>query len=261
MLKKIKKIKNEIGVISHFIMSFGYLRWLPLYIKFKFKAFQKFQPPGIQHPFILRKDSTDRAIFYELFVDRNMGYLKDIGQPKYIIDGGANIGLSAIIYKNLFPDSTIICVEPDSINIETLKKNIAPYNNMYIEQAGIWNTDARLRIYDKYGFGQSGLVVEEDENNGTIQGTTISSIIKKYNLPTVDLLKLDIETSEKYLFEKNYQDWLPQVKSILIELHDRFLPGCGRAFFHAIDSTYPQYHFDQFDYYTLIVNLNATPKP
>jgi hypothetical protein len=84
----------------------------PYTLNSSLKLFKNSNHPGIQYPFILRKDSTDRAIFYELFVDRNMGYLKDIGQPKYIIDGGANIGLSAIIYKNLFPDSTIICVEP-----------------------------------------------------------------------------------------------------------------------------------------------------
>jgi FkbM family methyltransferase len=259
-MKKIRKIKNEIGVVSRFIISFGFFRWIPLYFKFKFKAFQQFHPPGIQFPFSLRKNSTDRSIFYELFVDRNMGYLREIGQPKYIIDGGANIGLSAIIYKNLFPDATIICIEPDSANVEMLKKNISPYTNIYIEQAGIWNNDVKLKVYDKYGFGQSGLVVEEDETNGNIQGLTITSIMKKYNLPRVDLLKLDIETSEKYLFEKNYQDWLPMVKSILIELHDRILPGCGSAFFHAVDSTYHQYHFDQFDYYTLVINLNAPPK-
>jgi len=260
-MKKIRKLRNEIGVISNFITSFGFFQWIPLYFKFKFKAFSQFQPPGIRFPFSLRKNSTDRSIFYELFADRNMGYLRDIGQPKYIIDGGANIGLSAIIYKNLFPDSIIICVEPDEANLEMLKKNIAPYQHIYVEQAGIWHTDVKLKVYDKYGFGQSGMVVEEDEKEGTIQGLTISAIMKKYEIPTVDLLKLDIETSEKYLFEKNYEGWLPQVRAILIELHDRILPGCGRAFFHAIDSTYPQYHFDQFDYYSLVLNLNTSSKP
>jgi hypothetical protein len=54
-----------------------------------------------------------------------------------------------------------------------------------------------------------------------------------YEVDRVNLLKLDIEGSEKEVFS-NARPWIDRVDAISIELHDRFKPGCTRAFFGAV---------------------------
>ncbi len=56
------------------------------------------------------------------------------------------------------------------------------------------------------------------------------------NIKQIDLLKIDIEGAELELFQSNYEQWLPRVKVVVIELHDHLRPGCSSAFNNAINS-------------------------
>jgi hypothetical protein len=49
----------------------------------------------------------------------------------------------------------------------------------------------------------------------------------------IDLLKLDIEGAEREIFGASDLDWMARTNAIIIELHDRFRPGCEAAFFSA----------------------------
>ena len=51
---------------------------------------------------------------------------------------------------------------------------------------------------------------------------------------TIDILKIDIEGSEKELFSSNYEKWLPATKLIFVEVHDDMKKGCSKAVFSAI---------------------------
>jgi hypothetical protein len=68
---------------------------------------------------------------------------------------------------------------------------------------------------------------------GCIPAYSIASIVKEMNWSTIDLLKLDIEGSEKEVFEKNYESWLPQTKMIIIEVHDHMRKGAAKSVFAA----------------------------
>ena len=85
------------------------------------------------------------------------------------------------------------------------------------------------------------MVVEEDSVNGSIDALCIDTLLLKYNIDCIDVLKLDIESSEKQLFSQNYQNWLPKVKLIIIEFHDGFEKGCSKTFFEAINKTFNDY--------------------
>jgi hypothetical protein len=54
----------------------------------------------------------------------------------------------------------------------------------------------------------------------------------------IDILKLDIEGAERELFNLGAEAWLGAVGQIIIELHDRFVPGCAFAFYAKI-ANYP----------------------
>ena len=80
----------------------------------------------------------------------------------------------------------------------------------------------------------------------------------KYGISHVDLLKIDIETSEKYVFSENFSSWLPFVKVIAVELHDHMLNGCSKTFFTAINETITDYEYSHSGEYTIIVNRTLT---
>jgi hypothetical protein len=55
----------------------------------------------------------------------------------------------------------------------------------------------------------------------------ISSLIRDFGIDHIDLLKIDIEGAEKEVFEAC--DWQDRLDSIVIELHDRYTPGCSEV--------------------------------
>jgi hypothetical protein len=57
----------------------------------------------------------------------------------------------------------------------------------------------------------------------------------------IDVLKLDIESSEKELFSQNFEPWLAKTKMIIIELHDSMKAGCAKQFFEAVNKVFPNY--------------------
>jgi hypothetical protein len=67
--------------------------------------------------------------------------------------------------------------------------------------------------------------------------------MEKYSIERIDIIKLDIESSEKQLFLDNFDYWLPKTKIIVIELHDWMEEGCSKAFFEAINKSFSKYEF------------------
>ena len=78
----------------------------------------------------------------------------------------------------------------------------------------------------------------------------------EHQLTQIDILKIDIETSEKQLFSENYSEWLPKVKVIIIELHDRMDAGCAKSFFTAINNCYTNYTYSTLGENVIITNLD-----
>jgi FkbM family methyltransferase len=156
--------------------------------------------------------------------------------------------------KNDFPSSKVISIEPDQENFEQLKLNMSQYEDVYFENCGLWSHETKLKVYDKYDQGKWGIVVEEDQENGTIPAISISSIIKKYGISRIDILKIDIESSEKALFSSNYQELFKHSKMIIIELHDLMLEGCSRTFFEALNQSIKKYTYMVSGENTIIIN-------
>ncbi|HUC80462.1 MAG TPA: FkbM family methyltransferase [Flavisolibacter sp.] len=224
-----KNIKNLIG----FVNSYGAIKGLSLTVKAASNP-ATINVPNVKHPIHLRRSTSDLPTFLQVFAFGE--YKINLDNPKVIIDAGANIGLFTIFIKSLYPNATVICIEPDPENYEALKNNIKPYPNVHTEHCGLWSKDATLSVTTGDDYGKWGIMVREDEN-GQIKATSIPSLMKKYSLDKIDVLKIDIETSEKFLFASNYESWLPKVKVLVIELHDAMLPGCSQTFFEAINKT------------------------
>ena len=84
---------------------------------------------------------------------------------------------------------------------------------------------AFFKIEDPYHSVNSFVIKEVAKDEPyDVESITIDNIMSENNFKTVDILKIDIEGAEKDLFEKNYEKWLPNIKIIMVETHDRMVP-------------------------------------
>src|SRR5687768_3676011 len=141
MLKKIQKL------LPYFI-NLGVIKGFSYLIGRKLKSNKVVHLPNIKAPVHLRPGTSDSGVFGQIFLkheyDLNLGF-----EPKVIIDGGANIGLSSVYFKNKYPNAKIIAIEPDEDNFEMLRKNTATYSDIHIKKAGLWSKNQRSRMVDK----------------------------------------------------------------------------------------------------------------
>jgi len=246
-------MKLTAGMFYYFIKLFGLKHGITLFANFKFNRLDNIKLPHFKSAFALRKATSDVPLFEQMFVhpEYTMSFTSS---PKIIIDGGANIGLFTLLMKNKFPDARVISVEPDKENFEMLQKNVASYTDVICENCGLWNKEASLKVYDKYEAGNWGLVVEESKDEGNVKAVSINGIMEKYGIQKIDLLKLDIETSEKKVFFDNYESWLPKTKMLVVELHDWMEEGCSKPFFDAITKTFTNYKYLITGQNTIIIN-------
>lgn len=152
----------------------------------------------------------------EIFVDEV--YRQSLRQDPYVIDCGANIGLSIIYMKQLYPKATIIAFEPDERNFELLQKNIASmgYKEVTVRKEAVWIEDTELQ------FADTGSMSSRIEQNSSINTKTVKAIsLKSLLTQPVDFLKLDIEGAE-YAVLKDIKEQLPLVKNMFLEYHGNF---------------------------------------
>jgi len=143
--------------------------------------------------------------------------------------------MSTLFYKIKFPKAKIIAVEPELLNYKIMLKNTEHLSNVIVINAGIWNKETNLKIENSIS-DSWGFVVKESEieNENTIPAVSISTLMHQYNLNAIDILKIDIEGSEKEMFQENYKEWLSRTKVLSIELHDGYRKGASKSFFNAI---------------------------
>ena len=197
------------------------------------------KPKGVIHPLCLRLNSSDGDVFRQIFVEHEYKALNNLLDVQLIIDCGANIGLSSVYFLNKFKNSKVVAVEPDPNNYSHLKKNLRMYSDRTVLiNKGIWSHPVQLiKSNEKFRDCRDWSVqVREfnsnfDSRENIIKGIDIGTILKLSGYNRISILKIDIEGAESILFSKNYKNWLGQVDSIAIELHDDSMFGNANEIF------------------------------
>lgn len=213
----------------------GFLKAMSFYRKIKSGNLSNLQTDNIAQPFSLRNNPFDYATFEEVILQETYN-IPLCGDQKYIIDGGGNIGLTACFFATKFPGATIVTIEPDTDNYKLLQANCKPYANIHALNCGIWKNNTHLKIENSNAGNNAFTVTETNEATAdTIKAITISSVMEQFNIPHIDILKLDIEGSEKEVFEAQYEKWLPVTRVLIVELHDKMKSGSSRSVFNAVN--------------------------
>ena len=198
--------------------------------------------PSKKFNIYLRPNTKDLETFEEIFLSNIYNINLPI-EPKTIVDAGANIGLASTFFKLKYPSSQIIAIEIEKSNVEMIVKNTSSFNNITVLERALFNKNAFFKIEDPYNATNSFQIKEVSESeNFDIQSVTLDEILETNNWETIDVLKIDIEGAEKQLFEKNYENWLPKTKIIMVETHDRMISKCS----FTVMKTINEYNFILF---------------
>lgn len=207
--------------------------------KYNKEEIHSVQLNGIAHPFSIRAIRADMQSFINTFVDPYLEQKPYIQEAQFVIDAGANIGYTAILFANWWPEARIISIEPDLENYELTVRNTEAYPNISVIHGGLWNKATSLKIEAGQ---EDGFVVREIDseqkvvsNENFTQGISVEQVLKRYGASQVDFLKMNIEGSEKEVFSSNYESWLPRTKAMLIELHDGKNAGCSKSVFSTVN--------------------------
>ena len=157
------------------------------------------------------------------------------GPVDVVVDAGANVGLAAVWFAHKYPGARIVALEPDPENAALLRLNTSRHPEVEVLEAALWREDTTLDLLDPGGGSWSMQVRESDEAPaalGRVEALSMPTVLERFGIERVGLLKVDIEGAELELFD-DASAWIDRVDAIAVELHDRFRPGCSRRFFDA----------------------------
>ena len=118
--------------------------------------------------------------------------------PSAILEGGGNIGIATLVLGHIYPEATIIVLEPQPENCFMAKANTMSLKNVHIRCEGLWRTETNLAL-TKAGDGREWAWQFKETAVPTadaIKVTTADALLREYNLTGWDYAKLDIEGAE-----------------------------------------------------------------
>jgi FkbM family methyltransferase len=149
----------------------------------------------------------------EIFKEEIYKFKADSQSP-FIIDCGANIGLSVIYFKHLYPNARIVAFEPDQVIFRVLQRNLDAFHleNVTIYPEAVWDCETEL------SFQPDGSVGGRLCEGGTTARPVKTARLKNFLNQKVDFLKIDVEGAE-YEVLRDCADSLVNVDYLFIEHH------------------------------------------
>ncbi len=254
------KIKRKLNASPALLKDYLYFRKIgkvPRYKNFKLRL--------LGHTIECIDSASFLFMFKEIFRKEIYRFVSGKKNP-VIIDCGANIGLSVIYFKQLFPHANITAFEPDIKIFEVLKRNIDSfsYTDVLLINKGLWNTDGKLNFFSE-GADAGHIEANAAEANATIEVTRLRPFLNKQ----VDFLKIDIEGAEYTLLE-DIKDLLHNVSNVFLEYHSyknkqqilsdilNILKEAGYRFYittPGLVSAHPFIHIDVYEKMDMQLNI------
>jgi len=141
-------------------------------------------------------------------------------EDPYILDCGANIGITVLQYKKLYPKARIVAFEPDKAICEVLRRNLNANGAEDVEviEAAVWTGNGPHSFLSEGADGSRLVDKSSDSDGGTKYDVQTVRLADYLDRNHVDFIKLDIEGSESDVL-LDCGDRLRNVGSMAIEFH------------------------------------------
>ena len=170
---------------------------------------------------VLADDLIGRHIILSGRFDRSVvKVLLDCAKPgDTLLDIGANIGYVSACFLSRVPDSKTVCVEPQPVIVDILKRNMAQFGDRAtVHPVALSDRAGELRFHIEAG-NRGGSKIAPD---GEIVVSAVSTAELIGGLQKLDLIKVDVEGHEEVVF-KAMQEELKRLRprAILFEEQSR----------------------------------------
>jgi len=204
--------------------------WLPVFLSSLKRSNARYRTVQLRHlnmQFLVRS-AMDIWAIKETFLDE---FYTKYGVPVKdgwaVIDIGAGIGDFSIYTAYSHPEAKIFAFEPFPGSYELLTRNINlnKIKNVHPSQMAVWHSDSKLLLN---GTDDEPLQITSERNDSAgepgpenvVQAIALTTILEKYGIEKVDLIKLDCEGAEYDILMKAPTSALRRMDRIIMEYHD-----------------------------------------
>jgi FkbM family methyltransferase len=135
-----------------------------------------------------------------------------------IIDCGANIGLSVLYYKTIYPAANVIAFEPDANNFQLLQKNINQNKcqQVTLRQEAVWIANGNISF--SANETEASRISEQESKTVLVASVRFNDFLNQFK--EIDFLKMDIEGAEWEVI-RDCATNLPKIKNLFLEYHGK----------------------------------------
>ena len=164
-------------------------------------------------------DANSFVFMYKELFKKEIYRFKTAKTKPYIIDCGANIGMSVVYAKRQYPNARIIAFEPEKKIATYLEKNLKANNidDVEIVDKAVWKEHTVLKFISE-GADANRISSINKDANGQEEVEVETVLLSEYINEEVDLLKLDIEGAEIEVV-REIEPKLKHVNHLFIEYH------------------------------------------
>lgn len=219
--------------LSNIISSFDYYFNAVRPISWQGKEFVDYSTPRLHDV----TGFTDFPILFPSFCEpiaTTQQYLDfaNLGEGMTVLDLGAYSGLTAILFAHhVMPGGRVIAVDADPLNATCIRQNLETYqshagHHIDFLHAAVWNHERGLTFSVEGNMGSSavGIVGRERGKLLSVPSTTLSGIVRRFEVKRVDFIKCDIEGAERFAFNdaEFFERFQPRIiiKTHLVDDHE-----------------------------------------
>lgn len=201
-------------------------------------------PKSYKQPLIVRGDTSDVETFFQIIIRES--YPSSRKKVETIVDAGANVGYSAAFFAKAYPQAKVYALEPEPQNYDLLVKNTSSLSNVVPLNCALWKSSGELYLQNTSAESYAFQFGDSPTTEVKVDSFSIPDLMNSFAIKNIDILKIDIEGAEKELFSGN-TDWVDQVETIYVEVHDRIVEGAAAQIFRVMSGY--KYDFDvRFEY-------------
>lgn len=169
-------------------------------------------------------DNHTVSIYYEIFGVKAYSIFPDFVPRKddIVVDLGANQGIYTCYAAKRAPSGWVYAIEPDLDNLTRLKAHLQlnRVSNVTVVPKCVGDRSGKT-FFAKGSTSGTGRVVETHEPGDDVaelDQVTLEDLMTEYQIPKIDLLKIDVEGSEERALS-GAGDRLTSVRRIALEYH------------------------------------------
>lgn len=166
---------------------------------------------------IIPDSASFLSTYKSIFADRIYAF-KFAGEEPRILDLGANIGLSVLFFKKLYPKARITAFEADPKIFGYLTKNVHGngYSDVQLINKAAWHENTTLE-FSSEGADGGRAAYAGDVNLLDIEAIDINRFLKDHQF---NFLKMDIEGAEEFVLPA-CEDHLAAFQYVFLEYHSK----------------------------------------